>query len=66
MTKHTLARILRLSQEISYRYKNSSHLLSKSRLELESAQGSLRRLEMLYDEWLEEKGLIHKRFLPKE
>jgi hypothetical protein len=61
MTEPTLARILRLSQEISYQYKNSNHLLSKSWLELESAQGNLRCLEMLYDEWLEEKGLEHKR-----
>jgi hypothetical protein len=57
MTEPTLARILRLSQQVSYQYKNASHLISKSWLELESAQGNLSCLAMLYDEWLKEKGL---------
>ncbi|MBY0273504.1 MAG: hypothetical protein K2X02_08920 [Alphaproteobacteria bacterium] len=61
MTEPKLARILRLSQAISYQYKNSSDLLSKSWLELDSARGNLRCLEMLYDEWLEEKDLEQKR-----
>jgi hypothetical protein len=61
MTEPTLARILRLSQQISYQYKNSSELISKSWLELESAQGNLRCLEMLYSEWVEEKGLEQER-----
>jgi hypothetical protein len=57
MTEPTLTRILRLSQQVSYQYQNASVLLSKSWLELESAQTNLSCIEMLYKEWLEEKAL---------
>ncbi|OJW48853.1 MAG: hypothetical protein BGO67_07430 [Alphaproteobacteria bacterium 41-28] len=63
MTEPTLARILRLSQHLSYQYKNASDLLSKSWLELESARGNLSSLELLYDEWLREKDLEQKHLL---
>jgi hypothetical protein len=57
MTEPTVTRILRLSQQVSYQYQNASVLLSKSWLELESAQANLSCIELLYKEWLEEKAL---------
>ena len=57
MTEPTLARILRLSQQISSQFKNASDFISQSWMEIESAQGNLRCLALLYNEWLRERGL---------
>ena len=57
MTEPSLAHILRLVQELTYQFHETSHRLSNTWLELERARATLRSLMMVYDEWLKEKGL---------
>ena len=60
MTESTLTRILRVSQQISYQFYDINCDLSKTWHTLELAQGNLKSLMVLYDEWLQEKGLEQK------
>lgn len=57
MTKPSLAQILRLVQDLTYQFHETSHRLSNTWLELQQARETLRTLMMMYDEWLKEKGL---------
>ena len=57
MTKPSLVQILRLVQDLTYQFHETSHRLSNTWLELQRAQETLRTLMMIYDEWLKEKGL---------
>jgi hypothetical protein len=57
MTEPSLAQVLRLVQELTYQFHETSHRLSNTWLELERARATLRSLMMIYDEWLKEKGL---------
>ena len=57
MTEPSLAHILRLIQELTYQFHETSHRLSNTWLELQRAQETLRNLMIIYDEWLKEKGL---------
>lgn len=57
MTKLSLAQVLRLVQELTYQFHETSHRLSNTWLELQRAQETLRNLMMIYDEWLNEKEL---------
>ncbi len=57
MTTPSLAQILRLVQDPTYQFHETSHRLSNTWLELQQAREALRTLMMMYDEWLKEKGL---------
>ena len=57
MTTPSLAQILRLVQDLTYQFHETSHRLSNTWLELQQARETLRTLMMMYDEWLKEKGL---------
>ena len=57
MTEPSLVHILRLVQELTHQFHETSHRLSNTWLELERARATLGNLMMIYDEWLKEKEL---------
>jgi hypothetical protein len=60
MTNTKLARILRISQDLTYQFYDINYHISRAWHSLESARGNLSCLQLLYDEWLAEEKLSEK------
>lgn len=60
MDNSKLARILRISQELTYQFYDINYHLSRAWCMLESARGNTSSLQLLYDEWLVDEKIYEK------
>ena len=60
MDNSKLARIQRISQDLTYHFYDINYHISSAWHRLESARGDLSSLQLLYDEWLADEKLSEK------